>query len=405
MRTGWDVTSPDLEPHGRALDPAVVGPVLARDPVRLPVVAAGAVEPELGEVEELRPVLVAPALLLAGAPDRLVAADDALGILGPGLAYVDPDLPGARHVHLERRALSGRHAVALLGRYGRDATGGVCGRGEEGECGHGRRNDESAHGAAKPIPSSAGMRVAVVDIGTNSTRLLIADVEPGAGVAERHRESIVTRLGEGVDVTGRLGEEPQARVFAALERYAAEIAAHGCEASTAVMTSAVRDAANGGAFAALVRERHGLAGRTLSGDEEAGFTFAGATAARAPDDPRELVVIDIGGGSTELVCGARGELGFHVSTQIGVVRHTERHLRGDPPTEAELAALAAAIDAGVAAAVPEDVRARTQAAIAVAGTATSCAAIDLALEVYDTAKVEGHMLSHERLEALLARLA
>src|SRR5215203_6112205 len=101
------------------------------------------------------------------------------------------------------RALSGRHAVALLGRYGRDATGGVCGRGEEGECGHGRRNDESAHGAAKPIPSSAGMRVAVVDIGTNSTRLLIADVEPGAGVAERHRESIVTRLGEGVDVTGR----------------------------------------------------------------------------------------------------------------------------------------------------------------------------------------------------------
>jgi len=249
------------------------------------------------------------------------------------------------------------------------------------------------------------MRVAVVDIGTNSTRLLIADVEPGAGVAERHRESIVTRLGEGVDVTGRLGEEPQARVFAALERYAAEIAAHGCEASTAVMTSAVRDAANGGAFAALVRERHGLAGRTLSGDEEAGFTFAGATAARAPDDPRELVVIDIGGGSTELVCGARGELGFHVSTQIGVVRHTERHLRGDPPTEAELGALATDVDAGVAAAVPADVRAAVRAAVAVAGTATSCAAIDLALVHYDTEKVEGHVLSHAKLEALLERLA
>jgi exopolyphosphatase/guanosine-5'-triphosphate,3'-diphosphate pyrophosphatase len=245
--------------------------------------------------------------------------------------------------------------------------------------------------------------VAVVDIGTNSTRLLIADV--GDGVTELVRESTVTRLGQGVDATGRLGEEPQARVFAALERYAAAIAEHGCEASAAVMTSAVRDAANGAAFAATVQERFGLTGRTLSGDEEAAYTYAGATAARPADDPTERVVIDIGGGSTELVCGARGALGFHVSTQIGVVRHSERHIHTDPPTAAELAELGAAVDAGIAAAVPEDVRARAEAAIAVAGTATSCAAIDLALEVYDTARIEGHVLSHERLEALLARLA
>src|SRR5215218_8511669 len=249
------------------------------------------------------------------------------------------------------------------------------------------------------------MRVAVVDIGTNSTRLLIADVEPGGGVTERHRESIVTRLGDGVDATGRLGEEPQARVFAALERYAAEIAAHECEAGTAVMTSAVRDAANGAGFAATVQERYDLEGRTLTGDEEAAFTYAGATSARPPDDPTELVVIDIGGGSTELVCGARGRLGFHISTQIGVVRHSERHLPSDPPTRAELGALAAAVDAGVAAAVPAEVRARVQAAVAVAGTATSCAAIDLALDPYDTTKVEGHVLSHAKLEALLERLA
>src|SRR5215211_4575148 len=124
------------------------------------------------------------------------------------------------------------------------------------------------------------MRVAVVDIGTNSTRLLIADVQPSGGVTERHRESIVTRLGDGVDATGRLGDEAQARVFAVLERYAAEIAAHECDSSTAVMTSAVRDAANGGAFAATVRERFGLEGRTLTGDAEAAFTYAGATAAR-----------------------------------------------------------------------------------------------------------------------------
>jgi exopolyphosphatase/guanosine-5'-triphosphate,3'-diphosphate pyrophosphatase len=247
------------------------------------------------------------------------------------------------------------------------------------------------------------MRAAVVDIGTNSTRLLIADV--GSGVTELERESIVTRLGEGVDATGRLGEEPQARVFAALERYAAEISAHECDASTAVMTSAVRDAANGAEFAATVRDRFGLEGRTLSGDEEAAATYAGATAARPPDDAIERVVIDIGGGSTEFVCGARGELGFHVSTQIGVVRHTERHLPSDPPPAHELAALAAAVDAGIAAAVPAGVRERVQAAIAVAGTATSCAAIDLELEPYDTAKVEGHVLSRAKLEALLERLA
>ncbi len=94
-----------------------------------------------------------------------------------------------------------------------------------------------------------------------------------------------------------------------------------------------------------------------------------------------------------------------MSTQIGVVRHSERHIHTDPPTAAELAELGAAVDAGIAAAVPDDVRARAEAAIAVAGTATSCAAIDLALEVYDTARIEGHVLSHERLEALLARLA
>jgi len=249
------------------------------------------------------------------------------------------------------------------------------------------------------------MRVAVVDIGTNSTRLLVADVEPGGGITERQRESTVTRLGEGVEATGRLGDEPQRRVFAALERYAATIAAHHCEASAAVMTSAVRDAANGAEFADIVRDRFNLTGRTLSGDEEAAATFAGATAARSGDDPTELVVIDIGGGSTELVCGAGGKLGFHVSTQIGVVRHTERHVHTDPPTDEELAGLAVDAQEGIAADVPEDVRTRTQAAVAVAGTATSCAAIDLTLEPYDTTKVEGHVLSSTTLEALRDRLA
>ncbi|MGI8779700.1 MAG: Ppx/GppA phosphatase family protein [Solirubrobacteraceae bacterium] len=249
------------------------------------------------------------------------------------------------------------------------------------------------------------MRVAVVDIGTNSTRLLVADVGSGGAVSERRRESTVTRLGEGVEASGRLGDAPRARVFAALERYAEAIREEGCEASTVVMTSAVRDAANGAEFAAAVRDRFGLEGRTLSGDEEAAFTFAGATAARPAGDATELVVIDIGGGSTELVCGAGGELGFHVSTQIGVVRHSERHLHADPPTARELATLAADVDAGIEAAVPEEVRTRVRAAVAVAGTATSCAAIELGLEPYNTTKVEGHVLDHATLERLLERLA
>jgi exopolyphosphatase / guanosine-5'-triphosphate,3'-diphosphate pyrophosphatase len=247
-------------------------------------------------------------------------------------------------------------------------------------------------------------RVAVVDIGTNSTRLLVAEVDDGS-LTELQRESIVTRLGEGVDATGRLGEEPQARVFAALDRYAEAIDRHGATTRVVVMTSAVRDAANGAEFAATVTERYGLQGRTLSGDDEARLSYLGATAARDPDDPSALLVIDIGGGSTEMIVGARGAVEFHVSTQVGVVRHTERHLHSDPPTAAELAALAADARAALEAAVPAEIRERPAAAVAVAGTATSCASIDLELDPYDPARVEGHTITRARLEELRDRLA
>jgi exopolyphosphatase / guanosine-5'-triphosphate,3'-diphosphate pyrophosphatase len=240
-------------------------------------------------------------------------------------------------------------------------------------------------------------RVAVVDIGTNSTRLLVAEVD--GGIDELQRESIVTRLGEGVDATGSLGEGPQARVFAALEQFAPAV--NGADVSTAVMTSAVRDAANGAAFAKAVRERYGLEGTTLSGDEEARLTFLGATATRDPDDDTRLLVIDIGGGSTELVVGARRDVEFHVSTQVGVVRHTERYLHSDPPAAAEMDMLAA----DARATFREVANEPAGAAVAVAGTATSCASIDLELDPYDPAKVEGHPLTRERLEQMLSRLA
>jgi exopolyphosphatase / guanosine-5'-triphosphate,3'-diphosphate pyrophosphatase len=243
------------------------------------------------------------------------------------------------------------------------------------------------------------MRVAVVDIGTNSTRLLIAEPDGAGGLHELERRSEVTRLGEGVDRTGELGEEPQRRVLRVLDAYDDLIAAHDVERTTAVMTSAVRDARNGGRFAERVRREHGLEGRTLTGDEEAELTFRGAAVGRS--DGGRLLVIDIGGGSTELVVGEHGDVVFHVSTQNGVVRHTERHLHDDPPTAEQMAELSAAVRADF----ERHARAGVQAAVAVAGTPTSCAAIDLAIEPYDPAKVEGHVLGARRLHELRDQLA
>ncbi len=248
------------------------------------------------------------------------------------------------------------------------------------------------------------MRVAVVDIGTNSTRLFVADVADGGGVTQLERESTVTRLGHGVDASGRLDDAAMERVFATLERYCATIEARGVEATTAVLTSAVRDAANGAEFTAQVRERFGLDARTIDGEEEAALTFAGATSER-PADGRQVVVVDIGGGSTEFVVGRDGAVEFHVSTQAGVVRQTERHLHGDPPPPDGLRTLAEEVSAIVADAVPRAVRERVEAAIAVAGTATSCAAIELELEPYDPTRVHGHVLQLATCELLLARLA
>jgi exopolyphosphatase/guanosine-5'-triphosphate,3'-diphosphate pyrophosphatase len=247
-------------------------------------------------------------------------------------------------------------------------------------------------------------RVAVVDVGTNSTRLLVADVADGA-VREIDRRSIVTRLGEGLEASGRLGDEPQERVFRVLEEYRSAMDEHGADVRTAVLTSAVRDAANGDAFTATVRERYGLDAETISGDEEARLTFLGATVARDRKDPATLLVVDIGGGSTELVAGARGEVSFHVSTQVGVVRHTERHLHQDPPGPGELEALAADARETIEAALPGDVRAAVEQVVAVAGTATMTAAMDLRLEPYDSATVEGHVLSVATLREQLDRLA
>jgi exopolyphosphatase / guanosine-5'-triphosphate,3'-diphosphate pyrophosphatase len=245
------------------------------------------------------------------------------------------------------------------------------------------------------------LRVAVVDVGTNSTRLLVADVEDGR-VTEVERATRVTRLGDGLEATGRLGDAPMARVLDAVAGYRERMDACGVQASLAVLTSAVRDADNGAGFTAQVAE-HVPDARTITGEEEAALSFAGATSERSGD--AELAVIDIGGGSTELVTGHGDRVDFHVSMQAGVVRLGERHLHGDPPERGEVASLVEDFRAILADALPQDVAAHVQAAVAVAGTPTSAAAIDLGLEPYDPARTHGHVLELTTLEEQLAFLA
>ena len=278
-------------------------------------------------------------------------------------------------------------------------------------------------------------RVAVVDCGTNSLRLLLADVDPGrAELTDVARRMEIVRLGQGVDKTGRLAPEALARTIAALRDYAGIIASSGAQAVRMVATSATRDADNAAEFVRLVKEVLGVAPEVLTGAEEAVLSFTGATAELAAGPDRgPFLVTDIGGGSTEFVLGAvlaRGDDppqtppapggtypprpplgGTHpprpplegayppkspqaISVDVGCVRMTERHLHGDPPTGQEVAAAISDIDAAldtVAATVPVR-QARTL--IGLAGSVTTVAAIAMGLPAYDAARIH-----HARVSA------
>jgi exopolyphosphatase / guanosine-5'-triphosphate,3'-diphosphate pyrophosphatase len=250
------------------------------------------------------------------------------------------------------------------------------------------------------------MRAAVVDIGTNSTRLLIADVDTSSGsVEELHRQSLVTRLGEAVDAGAEITAEAAQRVFTVLADYRERIEHYGCEANMAVLTSAVRDASNGARFAELVRTEAGLDARVLSGDEEAQLTFLGAMSDRDGRREGRTVVIDIGGGSTEFIVGSKRTSTFHVSVQAGVLRMSERHIHSDPPLPSELQDLAEDTRAEFHRALPLEQRSGVGRGIAVAGTATSAAAIDQELDPYDPDRVHGYELQLGTVELLTARLA
>jgi exopolyphosphatase / guanosine-5'-triphosphate,3'-diphosphate pyrophosphatase len=247
-------------------------------------------------------------------------------------------------------------------------------------------------------------RVAVIDVGTNSARLLVADVEGGT-VSPVERRSRVTRLGRGVDLSGNLSAEAIEDACGAIGDYVDAYRELGAETVETIATSAVRDADNGSAFIAELRERFALSARVLDGEEEARLTYLGATSERAPSEP--TLVVDIGGGSTELVVGTGADVSFHASLQAGVVRHSERYIASDPPTAAELESLATDVRGLIEDAVADGVEAEAGAGagIAVAGTPTSLAAVEMGLEPYDPARVHGYVLSLPSIQRMLSRLA
>jgi exopolyphosphatase/guanosine-5'-triphosphate,3'-diphosphate pyrophosphatase len=226
------------------------------------------------------------------------------------------------------------------------------------------------------------MRVAAVDLGTNTTRLLVADVVDGR-LDELHRETRITRLGEGVDARHRLLPLPVARVRNALTDYRRTLEQLGAERVLAVATSAVRDAENGEAFLGEIEWGYGFATRLVSGDEEAELTRRGV------QPPQGTLVLDIGGGSTELVLDD-----FHISLPMGAVRFTERW--GEHR---------AAIEEATTALLADNVDVHPRAAIGVAGTVTTLAALDLGLGHYDRARVDGYELTRHAAQTQLHRLA
>ncbi|MCD4536349.1 exopolyphosphatase [Nocardioides sp. cx-169] len=238
--------------------------------------------------------------------------------------------------------------------------------------------------------------VAAVDCGTNTIKLLVGDL-PDVAV----REMRMVRLGEGVDRTGRLGAEALARAFAAIEEYAAILAEHDVSRLRFCATSATRDAANAQEFSDGVYARLGVRPEVLSGEEEAALAFAGAVRnlAARPDAP--VLVVDIGGGSTELILGDTAPSAA-ASMDIGSVRLHERHLRSDPPTADEVAACVADIDAALDACPVSPADAAT--VVGIAGTVTTVAAGVLDLPTYERSAIDQQVLAVEAVHATVSRL-
>jgi exopolyphosphatase/guanosine-5'-triphosphate,3'-diphosphate pyrophosphatase len=238
-------------------------------------------------------------------------------------------------------------------------------------------------------------RVAAVDLGTNSTRLLIADIE-GDQLSEVVRRLTITRLGEGVDGRRRLLPLPITRVRNCLSDYRREVEARGITRTLAIATSAVRDAENGEAFLGEIEWGYGFTTRLLDGHAEAAMMARGVSSGRTALD--DTLLVDIGGGSTELVRCSGGEVESSTSIDVGCVRVTERFLGSDPPTRSELAAAAAYVRALLP-------TLEATSAIGVAGTVTTLATLDLGLAAYDPERTHGHRISRAAAGEQLEQLA
>jgi exopolyphosphatase/guanosine-5'-triphosphate,3'-diphosphate pyrophosphatase len=244
-------------------------------------------------------------------------------------------------------------------------------------------------------------RVAAVDCGTNSIRLLVADLLDG-GKADVHREMRVVRLGQGVDRTGLLADEALARAAAAMGDYAATCRELGVARTRFVATSATRDAGNRDVFVDLVRQSMGVAPEVVTGEEEARLSFLGAAAELDPAGAPYLVM-DIGGGSTELVLGAVA-VQAACSVDVGCVRLTERHLHDDPPTAAQVAAARADVDAALARAERVVPASTARTAVGLAGSVTTVAALVLGLPAYDAEAIHLSRLPLEQVREVTLRL-
>jgi len=239
-------------------------------------------------------------------------------------------------------------------------------------------------------------RVAAVDLGTNSTRLLVADVE-GERLDEVIRLLTITRLGEGVDRRRRLLPVPITRVRSCLTEYRRALEEHGATRTLAIGTSAVRDAENGEAFLGEIEWSFGFSTRLLDGGEEAAMMLRGVTSGRPLAE--DTLIVDIGGGSTELVLASNGgPPAASSSVDVGCVRLTERYLSSDPPARPELAAAAGYVRSLLPSYDAES-------AIGVAGTVTTLATLDLGLSEYEPERTHGHRIPRASVERELARLA
>lgn len=248
------------------------------------------------------------------------------------------------------------------------------------------------------------MRVATIDLGTNTVRLLVADAAPGAAVWKTvEQDQQVTRLGEGLAATGSLGDAPAERTAGAVREYVARATAAGAHRILIVATSAVREARNGGDFAAALQTSTGQRVSVISGVEEARLTLRGVMRGLS-GSPATFVTFDIGGGSTEYVLAREGRVAASVSLRLGVVPLTERFPFPDRVDAERYTALAAHVCTQLATELPAVIRDAAVRLVGTAGTVTTLAALDLGLTAYDAERVHGHRLHRDAVERWRERL-